>query len=161
MFLIPTNCNLRLENFLDVNDKDKQIAKFTECEAKVKWNLMKRLYEVDRLKYLENLRRYYGRLKGFADSNKEAINVMRSKFMLLVGPDKLRMLHAYEENLLREVKKNGGQDNDRDYLPFGNKTLFFAEKLKHAPKKPIFKAKIDAARFADLFVEYFKTLKND
>lgn len=122
---------------------------------------MKRLYEIDRVKYLEGLRRYYKRLRGFAQKNMDDINVIRAKFMLLVGPDKLRMLHAYEENLLREVRKNGGREDDRDYLPFGNKILFFAEKLKHAPKKPIFKAKIDAARFADLFVEYFKTLKID
>jgi hypothetical protein len=100
-------------------------------------------------------------LKGFAESNKEAINVMRSKFMLLVGPDRLRMLHKCEEGLFKEVKKNGGGEGDRDYLPFGNKTWFFAEKLKNAPKKPVFKAKIDAARFAELFIEYFKTLKND
>lgn len=160
MFQIPAGNIIKADKLFDSLDKEKQELLLMEIEAKFKYNFMKKLYERNRKVFAMKLRNYFDSLKLFAQSHKNEINVKRTKFMLLIGRCNLEKIFEREEKTLKEQNKTNFECvKERDYLPFANKMLYFAEKLENAPKKPQFITKIDSHKFVDLFHDYAKELK--
>ena len=67
-----------------------------------------------------------------------------------------------EDKWLKEKNKLNYEGKiERDYLPFANKTLYFAERLENAPKKPKFVVKINPNKFVSLFQEYARDIQHE
>ena len=143
-----------------------------ENEAIAKAKVIETFYSQKIHKYLKSVKDWLDKLVSFSEINKERIDIMRTREMMNIGSKKLNNLFKIEnENAIMHQNKkrpcHGAIDlcsnysDNRDFLPFGNKLLRFAEKLDDHPVKPVYHLDYGQKEFDSQVDTYFKIIKHD
>ena len=130
-------------------------------EIKAKFKFIESVYKYKMVTYLKDVKEYIIDLTEFSEKNIDGVDKLRSFEMLKVGSKRLREIFAQEK---MNVKISGFLNNqrtmrERDYQPFQNKILKFAEKLENAPVKPNYNLFQNPKQFEKCLQDYTTTLK--
>lgn len=104
----------------------------------IKYKILDDIFNSICKEYSIGIKKYLTNLQIYADKHKDDIDKLRTREMLEVGPARLREIYVTEKLKIKMNLKNSNQPAERDYQPFHNKILQFAEKLEDLPAKPTF-----------------------